>query len=203
MGSCPRGQGVPWLQKILTSPSPLPTCNAEEPQHRARVRAAVPQQSGTHVAGVTLGCGPTPAHHSGWVHDRRGTKEHLTQPPAGAHHAASGQGTPAGGDVWGLCRSCCHPALCKPDGPTGAPSARGSLWPGAGPASMRPLLGKADGGGSSSGFSMFLLLELIKVETQAEGADCSWGGGQRRGQPPHPEGTQPQGAGRGKLAGQS
>lgn len=30
---------------------------------------------------------------------------------------------------------------------------------------------------------MFLLLELIKVETQDEGADCSWGRGQRRGQP--------------------
>lgn len=45
---------------------------------------------------------------------------------------------------------------------------RAPAWQGAGPASMRPLLGKAGGGGSSPGFSMFLLLELIKVETKAE-----------------------------------
>lgn len=118
----------------------------------------------------------------------------------------------AGGDTGELCRSCCHPALCRHHGrgssaPSGAPAALGSVQPGAGPASMRPLLGKAGGGGSSPGFSMFLLLELIKVETQAEGADCSWGRGQRRGQPlmlkGHSPGVQGEGNWLGRAGGAS
>lgn len=47
------------------------------PQRRARVRPAVPQRSGSHMAGAALDCGPPLAHHSGWVHDRRGTEEPL------------------------------------------------------------------------------------------------------------------------------
>lgn len=51
----------------------------------------------------------------------------------------------------GSLQSCCHPALCRPDGhgsstPTRTAPALGSVWPGAGPASMRPLLGKAGRG---------------------------------------------------------
>lgn len=56
--------------------------------------------------------------------------------------------------------------------------------PGVGPASMRPLLGRAGGGGSCSGFSMLLLLKLIKVETEAEGTERSWGWGQQGGHGP-------------------
>lgn len=71
----------------------------------------------------------------------------------------------------------CRPDHHGPSAPQHSPAPRrgttGSqhralAWQGAGTASMRPLLGKAGGGGSSAGFSMFLLLELIKVETEAK-----------------------------------